>query len=280
VGGRDELAHLAQVFNHAAGELARLFEEAHQERANAEAARAALQEHAKELARVNADLQQFAYSASHDLQEPLRTVSLYSQLLHKRYSDKLDERADLYIDYLFRAARQMEQMITDLLAYTQTDSVTKDVETQTDVRAILDRVLTTLEVQLRDLDYTVTADPLPMVAAHEIHVQQLLQNLIGNAIKYRSDRPLEIRVWAEQKDDYYVFAVQDNGIGIEEQYARQIFGIFKRLHGQKYAGTGIGLAICQRIVEGYGGKIWVESEVGQGSTFWFTLPAASLLTSR
>ena len=139
---------------------------------------------------------------------------------------------------------------------------------------MLERVLSTLEPQIRARRCTISSDPLPIVRAHEIHVQQLLQNLIGNSLKYSSERDPEIKIWAEPKGREWLFSVQDNGIGIEPQYAKQIFGIFKRLHGRKYPGTGIGLAICQRIIERYGGNIWVESEPGRGATFRFTLPAA------
>ena len=274
VVGNDELASLAKAFNHTSAELAQLFDDVQRARATAEAAQAELQERALELARANADLEQFAYSASHDMKEPLRIVALYSQLLHRRYAGQLDGTADEYIGYVFRAARQMEQLITDLLAYTQTAQSRKDVEEPANVDAVLTRVLRNFEPQIRSQRCTVSFDPaLPNVRAHEIHVQQLFQNLIGNAMKYCSDSDPEIKVWANLQGKDWLFSVSDNGIGIEPQYAKQIFGIFKRLHGQKYPGTGIGLAICQRIVERYGGKIWVESELGKGSTFRFTLPA-------
>jgi light-regulated signal transduction histidine kinase (bacteriophytochrome) len=271
--GKDELADLAKVFNDSAGELAQLFEEVQRERAAAQTAQAALQERAQELARANADLEQFAYSASHDLKEPLRIVALYSQLLHRKYNGQLDANAHEYIDYIFHGARHMEQLITGLLAYTQTTQARRVVEAPANAQVVLQRVLRNLEPQMRAQKCTVTFEPLPAVRAHEIHVHQLLQNLIGNAMKYRSDRDPEIKISAERKGFDWVFCVQDNGIGIEPQYTKQIFGIFKRLHGQKYPGTGIGLAICQRIIEGYGGEIWVESEPGRGSAFRFTLPA-------
>jgi light-regulated signal transduction histidine kinase (bacteriophytochrome) len=279
VKGNDELTHLAFVFNQTSGEVARLFEEVRREHAKTEAAQTALQERAQELARANADLEQFAYSATHDLKEPLRVISLYSQLLHRKYAGRLDQDAEQFIDYLFRAAHQMEQLITDLLAYTRTANVNKvdearTDEARTDVNAVLATVLATLELQIRECRCRLTVEPLPTVRAHEVHVQQLFQNLIGNSLKYRSDHDPQIQVSAEPKNGDWLFTVRDNGIGIDPQYTRQIFGIFKRLHGQKYPGTGIGLAICQRIVEGYGGRIWVESQLGQGAAFRFTLPAA------
>jgi signal transduction histidine kinase len=274
VNGSDELAHLALVFNRTAEELARLFEEVRDAHAAAEAAQSDLERHAKELARANSDLQQFAYSASHDLQEPLRTVGLYSELLRQHCEGKLDEEAEEYIGFVLRASSQMQQLIADLLAYTQATTAGKDVESVTDVEAVLQRVLYNLEPNLRAQSGTVMASPLPKVKVRDNQIQQLLQNLIGNALKYHSDRDPEIHISAEPQGNYWLFAVRDNGIGIDPQYGKQIFGIFKRLHGQEYPGTGIGLAICQRIVEGYGGKIWVESSLGQGSTFWFTLPSA------
>jgi signal transduction histidine kinase len=274
VDGKDDLTHLAMAFNRTAAELERLFDEVRHQRANAEAAHAELNQRAQELARANADLQQFAYSASHDLQEPLRVVALYAQLLHRKYLSQLDTSGEEYIGYILRGTRQLEQLIRDLLAYTQTSVAGKTVEASTDVNVVLHRVLGLLEVQIREQNGTVIADSLPVVRAQEVHVQQLLQNLIANAIRYRSELPPEIKISAERRQERWEFSVRDNGQGIDPQYATQIFGIFKRLHGQEYPGTGIGLAICQKIVEGYGGRIWVESEVGKGANFRFTLPAA------
>jgi light-regulated signal transduction histidine kinase (bacteriophytochrome) len=274
VTGKDELAHLTLAFNASAAELARLFDEARSQRANAEAAHAALQEHARELARVNVDLQQFAYSASHDLQEPLRTVALYCQLFQRTYQGRLDERADDYIGYTVRAALQMSRLLSDLLAYTRTSALGKPAGEVTDVNAVLCRVLGMLEPQITRERCTVHAEQLPEVGVHEVHMQQLLQNLPGNALKYRSDRDPEIGISAIRQQDRWLFSIQDNGIGISPRYSKQIFGIFKRLHGQKYEGTGMGLAICQRIIQLYGGEIWVDSELGKGATFRFTLPCA------
>lgn len=274
VEGKDELAKLMEVFNRSAADLARLFDDVQRERATAQSAQSALEAHARDLARANADLQQFAFSASHDLKEPLRIVALYSQLLQRKYAGKFDETADEYMGYLYKAARQMDQLITDLLTYTQAADARKNVDASTDADVILKKVLSTLEPQLRAQQCVVTAGSLPVVRAHDMHIQQLLQNLIGNAIKYRSGQNPEIHIWAEPQGSHWMFSVRDNGIGIEPQYAQQIFGLFKRLHGHRYPGTGIGLAICQKIVEGYGGSIWVESELGQGATFHFTLPAA------
>jgi light-regulated signal transduction histidine kinase (bacteriophytochrome) len=271
--GTDELARLAAVFNKAAEELAALFNEVGRARGAAEAAQAALEQRAHELARANADLRQFAYSASHDLQEPLRTVALYSERLQAVYGGQLDRRGKDYLGYITAGARQMGQLLNDLRAYAQAASTTKAEDARTDVKVVFDRVLQGMQAQISAQRCTVRAEQLPVVRAHEVHVHQLLQNLIGNAIKYRGQHDPEISISAESKDGQCLFAVRDNGIGIDPQYSKQIFGIFKRLHGNEYEGTGIGLAICQRIVEGYGGQIWVESEVGKGSTFRFTLPA-------
>jgi light-regulated signal transduction histidine kinase (bacteriophytochrome) len=223
VTGKDELAHLTLAFNASAAELARLFDEARSQRANAEAAHAALQEHARELARVNVDLQQFAYSASHDLQEPLRTVALYCQLFQRTYQGRLDERADDYIGYTVRAALQMSRLLSDLLAYTRTSALGKPAGEVTDVNAVLCRVLGMLEPQITRERCTVHAEQLPEVGVHEVHMQQLLQNLLGNALKYRSDRDPEIGISAIRQQDRWLFSIQDNGIGISPRYSKQIF---------------------------------------------------------
>jgi signal transduction histidine kinase len=273
--GHDELTEIAHAFNRMASEIDRLFAEVRREHTKAESAQAALEERARELARANADLQQFAYSASHDLQEPLRIINLYSQMLQRSLGRGANANADECIEFLSRAATQMQQLIAGLLAYTRAGDVDREVDRPADLNEVLARVLSMLQVQIRDQRCTITAASLPRVKAHDIHIQQLLQNLIGNAIKYRYDgRYPAIEIRAQRQGDFWEVSVQDNGIGIEPQYLKHVFGIFKRLHGQKYAGTGIGLAICQRIVEGYGGKIWVESEPGRSSTFLFTLPAA------
>jgi PAS domain S-box-containing protein len=226
------------------------------------------------LRRSNDDLSQFAYAASHDLQEPLRMVSLYSQMLQKKYGKRLDADADQVIGFVVGGAKRMEMLLKDLLTYSQAGSSDEGPPQAVDCESVVRKVLLNLEASIQQSGASITMDPLPTIQAHEIRLVQLLQNLIGNAIKYRSDEPPEIRVSAQPQGADWIFSVKDNGIGIEPEYGQQIFGIFKRLHGQDYPGTGIGLAICQRIVERYGGRIWVESKPGAGSLFSFALPFA------
>ena len=227
------------------------------------------------LRQSNDDLNQFAYAASHDLQEPLRMVALYSQMLQRKYSGKLDEEADQFISFVVGGARRMELLLKDLLAYSQTGSSTEGPSQPVDCTCVIEKVLLNLQASIDQDNATITWDALPIVQAHEIRLVQLFQNLVQNAIKYRSAESPKIHVSAEQRESDWLFSVRDNGIGIESEYTHQIFGIFKRLHGQTYPGTGIGLAICQRIIERYGGRIWAESSVGKGSTFYFTLPPAA-----
>ncbi len=226
------------------------------------------------LRQSNDDLNQFAYAASHDLQEPLRMVALYSQMLQRKFGSRLDEEADQFISYVVGGARRMEMLLKDLLAYSQTGSSSEGPAQPTDFVSVLRKVLLNLQASVEENGAVITWDRLPVVHAHEIRLVQLLQNLVGNAIKYRSTESPRIHVSAEQREQDWVFSVQDNGIGIEPEYAQQIFGIFKRLHGQTYPGTGIGLAICQRIVERYGGRIWVDSRAGEGACFCFIIPEA------
>ncbi len=228
------------------------------------------------LRQSNDDLNQFAYAASHDLQEPLRMVSLYSQMLQRRYGNKLDSDADEFISYIVGGAKRMEQLLRDLLSYSQTGSSGEGPMHSVDCGAVMRKVILNLQASIDQNRATITCHALPVVQAHEIRLVQLLQNLVGNAIKYRSAEPPEIQVSAERHDREWAFSVEDNGIGIDPEYTQEVFRIFRRLHGQAYPGTGIGLAICQRIVESYGGRIWVESNPGQGSRFCFTLPHAAM----
>lgn len=224
------------------------------------------------LRKSNEDLNQFAYVASHDLQEPLRLVALYSQMLQKKYSDRLDAQAEQYVSYVINGAHRMEILLKDLLAYSQVGSPGDGPASPVVVSEALRKALLNLQASIDQTQALVTWNGLPTLQAHEIRLVQLLQNLVGNAIKYRgADRP-EVHVEAERQPGEWRFSVKDNGIGIKPEYVQQIFGIFKRLHASNYPGTGIGLAICERIVKSYGGQIWVESSLGKGSTFYFTLP--------
>ncbi len=226
-----------------------------------------------ELRRANEDLKQFAFSASHDLQEPLRSIKIYSELLSKRYAHKLDGEALKFMQFLHNGATRMEALLRDLLAYTQVSRSDAPVEA-VDANEVFKAVLANLSGMIAGTGAQITTGPLPSLAVSGAHLQQVFQNLVGNAIKYRSPerRPI-VQVGAERRDGYWVFSVADNGIGIDPEYKENIFGLFKRLHtSDEYSGTGIGLAICQRILDRYHGRIWVESEPGRGSIFRFTLP--------
>jgi PAS domain S-box-containing protein len=225
-----------------------------------------------ELQRANDDLQQFAYSASHDLQEPIRNVAVYSELVAKRYHSVLDADGQQFLGFLQEGGRRLATLINDLLTYTRA-GMEQVNEAPVAALTVLNHALSSLAEAIRESDARITWDALPEVYMAESHLQQVFQNLIGNALKYRSQDAPQIHVSANVRGTAWCFRVKDNGIGIDPQYKEKIFGVFKRLHhDQKYAGTGIGLAICQRVVERYGGRIWVESEPGKGATFFFTIP--------
>ena len=226
-----------------------------------------------ELRRANSDLEQFAYSASHDLREPLRQVAIYSQLLGKKYADKLEGKGAQYLEYCIEGAHRLEMLISDLLAYSQATRAADDVLEAVNIREVIDTVKKNLSTLIEETAAEISTYNLPVICANSVPLLHLFQNLISNALKYRSENRPRIRIAASEDGDYWRFAVEDNGIGIRKEYQSQIFGIFKRLHNrEEYPGTGIGLAICQKIVEQYEGRIWVESEPGCGSTFYFTLP--------
>ena len=227
---------------------------------------------AKELARSNTELQHFAYVASHDLQEPLRMVTSYTQLLAKRYKGQLDTDADEFIAYAVDGGTRMQALINDLLTYSRVGTQGKDFEL-IDCEAVLDRTLVNLQAAVQENEAVLTHYPLPTVMADDSQLGQVFQNLIGNAIKYHGDEQPEVHIGAERRNGVWLFSVRDNGIGIDPEHAERIFLIFQRLHTRaEYSGTGIGLAICKRIVERHGGRIWVESEPGKGSSFYFTIP--------
>lgn len=232
----------------------------------------ALKDSVAELSRSNSDLQQFAYVASHDLQEPLRMVASYVQLLARRYRGKLDADADEFIAYAVDGAKRMQHLINDLLAYSRVTSQGHVFE-PVDCNGVLAEVLTNVRAAVEESRAVVTHDPLPTVMADERQLWQLFQNLIANAIKFHGAEPPNVHLSAEQRSSEWLFSVRDHGIGMDPQYAERIFVIFQRLHDrEQYPGTGIGLAICKKIVERHGGKIWVVSQTGQGATFHFTLP--------
>lgn len=242
------------------------------EHRNVMTARQDLEHSVKELARSNAELQQFAYVASHDLQEPLRMVSSYTQLLAKRYRGRLDADADDFIGFAVDGAARMQKLIQDLLAYSRVG--TRNLERQAvSMDSVLEYATDMLQLVIKGTDAAVTHESLPSIKVDERQMTQLFQNLISNAIKFRGQEPPRIHVSATRLDGEWLFSVHDNGIGIEPQYADRIFVIFQRLHNRDdYPGTGIGLAICKKIVERHGGRIWMESEPGKGSTFFFTVP--------
>ena len=257
---------------------ATLFSQLAQEKNRAEVARNALQRANEDLRRANADLEQFAYSASHDLQEPLRMVSIYSELLKKRFGEKLGPEGDEFIRYTVEGAIRMEHLVRDLLAYTAASATSDAAFGPVRVRDAVDHAIASLRAPILESGATVTSSDLPILrGVHPVHLEQIFQNLMSNALKYRSEKPPVIDISAKQSGSEWLFTVEDNGIGIDPRYKDLIFGIFKRLHtSREYPGTGIGLAICQKIVERAGGRIWVESELGEGATFRFTIPNGEL----
>ena len=229
-----------------------------------------------ELKRSNEELQSFAYITSHDLQEPLRNIASYAQLIERRYKGQLDSDADEFIDYMVDGSRRMKQMIHGLLDYSRVGTRGENF-TEFNAEEAFGTALFNLQSSIEECYAEITHDPLPLIYADKSQITRVFQNLIGNSLKFcREDVPLKIHVSSCKTDDEYVFSVEDNGIGIEEQYADEIFEVFRRLHSiGEYPGTGIGLAIVKRIIDHHKGCIWVESELGKGSTFYFTIPIKS-----
>lgn len=235
-----------------------------------------LDEQAAELARSNAELEQFAYVASHDLQEPLRKVSSFCQLLSQRYGGQLDERADQYIAFAVDGAKRMQALISDLLAFSRVGR-DRDRFRLIALEETLRAALNNIEVAITEAGAEVTVDPLPSVIGEPTLLVALFQNLVTNAVKFRGDEHPKVRITVEPAEGGWAFAVADNGIGIEPDYAERVFGIFERLHSREdYSGTGIGLALCRKIVEFHDGRIWVDPSVPVGTTIRFTLPAVEL----
>ncbi len=229
------------------------------------------------LRRSNSDLEQFAYAASHDLQEPLRMVAIYTQLLKEEYAGKLDSNAGTYIDFAVTGAQRMEALLKNLLSYAKIAN-TSEAADREDANEALKVAQLNLSAIIKETNASITSDELPIVWIPRFHLIRLFQNLLSNAMRYRGDLSPVIHVAARRTGHCWTFSVRDNGIGIAPEYLTQIFGVFKRLHSQQYEGTGIGLAMCQKIVERSGGHIWADSEVGKGSTFFFTLPVVKEAT--
>ncbi len=230
------------------------------------------EERARELARSNSELQQFVHVASHDLKEPLRMINSFVQLLQKSFERKLDADGEEYMRYVLEGARRIQRLIDDLLSYTRLGARSILLE-PVPVQAVVEEALTNLKITLEETKAAVTCGPMPEVEADRTHLVLLFQNLIGNGVKFNGGRKPKVHVGAREERDRWVFSVADNGIGIEPRYFDKIFVVFQRLHArEEYPGTGIGLALCKKVVEQHKGKIWVDSEPGKGSTFYFTIP--------
>ena len=229
----------------------------------------------EELSRSNSELEQFAYVASHDLQEPLRMVSSYVALLGRRYDGQLDDRADKYIHFAVDGANRMQRLIHDLLAYSRVGTRGGEL-TPTDTASVLGETLSNLEVAIDESEAEVVYSDLPSVMGDPSQLRQLFQNIVGNALKFQSESRPRVELEASRDGDQWTFSIRDNGVGFDQRYAERVFGVFKRLHrNADIPGTGIGLAICQRIIDRHGGRIWAESKLGEGSCFYFTLPAVA-----
>jgi hypothetical protein len=226
------------------------------------------------IERSNADLRHFAYAASHDLREPLRTIAVYSQILERGMRAHLDAENSANLQAIVAAAGRMAHLIDGLLEYSKAGEIGRTQEESIDTELALAAALANLQGSIEDTHAVISHDPLPSVPANEVHFVQLFQNIISNALKYRGADPPSIHVSAQQRGGEWHFSIRDNGQGISPEYHAQIFDLFKRLHGQDHPGSGIGLATCKKIIDQYGGRIWVESQPGSGATFFFTIPRA------
>lgn len=233
---------------------------------------------ARELTVLNGDLQQFAYAASHDLQEPLRTISIFSKLLGKRYRGALDEQADEYLTFIQSAAEHMSALLEDLLVYARIPADQRDAE-PVDLNRVIDDTLFLFQGAIEDNKAVITREALPPVCGNAGQLALVFQNLVSNALKYRGEDPPRIEIAAKREGVNCIVSVKDNGIGFDQQYSEQVFGLFKRLNNRDFPGTGLGLAICKRIVEAAGGRIWAESHNNAGSTFFVQLLSADELVS-
>jgi signal transduction histidine kinase len=242
-------------------------------RAERKRAQAELAQKARELALLNTELEQFVYAASHDLREPLRTISVFSDLVGRKYAQALDEEARSYLAFIASAAQQMNSLLEDLLSYAKLPAQERDISA-VDLNEVFRQSLFLFQGSIAETGAAITIDTLPTVLGNQGQLSLIAQNLIGNALKYRSVAPPRIHVSGSCQEEQCTISVKDNGIGFDPAYAQQIFGLFKRLTKNGSPGTGLGLAICKRVVELHGGQIWAESQPGVGSTFFFTLPAA------
>jgi light-regulated signal transduction histidine kinase (bacteriophytochrome) len=276
VSGPSEISVLGREVDSMRERIVEEYASALEARALTQDALAVVEEQKADLERSNTELEQFAYVASHDLQEPLRKVASFCQLLEKRYGDQLDERGHQYIEFAVDGAKRMQALINDLLAFSRVGRLSEGF-VDVDLDAVLDSVLRNLEVLVEETGATVTHDPLPTVPGEPALLAALLQNLVGNGIKFHGAEPPRVHLGATREGDVWELSCADNGIGIDPKYADKIFVIFQRLHGRdEYSGTGIGLALSRKIVEHHGGRIWLDPEVAaagdRGTTFRFTVP--------
>jgi light-regulated signal transduction histidine kinase (bacteriophytochrome) len=224
------------------------------------------------LKRSNEELQHFAYVAAHDLRSPLQATNAVAQLMAKRFGDKLGPDGNELVAYITDGVNRMARLVDDLLIFAKAGDLSDAPACPVPMAEVVGKSLTNLDAEIQATGARITFDPLPTIVARETQMLQLMQNIVGNALKYRGADPAVVHISGAQKDTQWIFSVRDNGVGIDPKYAQDVFQPFKRLHGPEYQGSGIGLATCKKIVAAYGGRIWVESEAGKGATFFFTIP--------